>query len=81
MPGRYVGAGVKDAYAVWLRELEEDDPAKVVAALSKSNGRRRRTHAERNEQFEHAQQPTAASALKRSSPVDVDVDEQVGGRF
>ncbi|KAG4235566.1 hypothetical protein PC116_g16307 [Phytophthora cactorum] len=55
---------LKDAYRVWLKDLYDDKPERLLKRLDKkkkSGGGRR---ARRNQRMQHAQQHTAASALK-----------------
>ncbi|KAG7384193.1 hypothetical protein PHYPSEUDO_002881 [Phytophthora pseudosyringae] len=54
----------KDAYRLWLKDLHDDKPETLLRKLDnkkKSGGGRR---ARRNQRTQHAQQHTAASALK-----------------
>ncbi|KAF4145902.1 hypothetical protein GN958_ATG04907 [Phytophthora infestans] len=56
---------LKDAYRVWLKDLNDDNPERLLKKLDKKKkktggGRRARRH----QRIQHAQQHTAASALK-----------------
>ncbi|KAE9031587.1 hypothetical protein PF010_g8661 [Phytophthora fragariae] len=55
---------LKDAYRVWLKDLYDDKPKKLLRKLDKKkkNGGGRRVR--RTQRLQHAQQHTAASALK-----------------
>jgi hypothetical protein len=52
---------LKDAYRVWLKDLYDDTPDKL---LRKLNGKKKRLGPRRKQRLQHAQQHTTASALK-----------------
>ncbi|ETP48129.1 hypothetical protein F442_06080 [Phytophthora nicotianae P10297] len=55
---------LKDAYRVWLKDLYDDKPERLLKKLDKKKKRSGGRRARRHQLMQHAQQHTAASALK-----------------